>query len=201
MDGADSLVARTLTRDMARKVLVLLLDPVSRETLEGAVESAEGEDVVVYVVAPARVGPLEWLATDERRAHGEAGARVLEAEWLLAGAAEIGGETGASDPVLAVTDALERFAADELLVVGTGTIDPALLRALRTLGLPVRVSGLVVGRDTLRGRAAETLRSLTSGRSTATPFVAFVAANLGLLLLAILGAAIVGLAVWLAETL
>jgi len=161
------------------------------------VAALDAEEASVYIVAPSHPGPLEWLASDEVRAHGEASARVLEAEWLLAGVAELGGEAGVSDPVLAVADALERFAADEIVLVGSGLVDPSLLASLRSFGLPVSLHGLRAGPRGVRSRARGVVRGLTSGRSAATPFAAFVAANLGLLLLAICGSLLVALVVWL----
>jgi len=182
---------------MGRRLLVLLLDVASREELDGVVAEADADEVSVYIVAPSHVGPLEWLATDEERAHGEASARVLEAEWLLAGAAELGGEAAVSDPVLAVADALKRFAADEIVLVGSGTVDPLLLSSLRSFGLPISLHGVRPGPRNARSRARGIVRGLTSGRSSATPFVAFLAANLGLLALAILGSLLVAVIVWL----
>lgn len=179
--------------------LVVLMGAVSRDELETAVASDAGA-VSIYVVAPSHVGPLEWLATDEERAHGEAAARVLEAEWLLEGVAETGGEAGEPDPVVAVGDALEHFPADDIVLVGGGTIDTALLASLRGFGLPVRLSGVRLVEASARSRARGLIRSLGSGRSAATPFVAFVGANLGLLALAVLGSLLVALIVWLVET-
>src|SRR6478735_5532894 len=126
---------------MARNLLILLLDEVSREELEGAI----GDDFPsVYIVAPANVGPLEWLATDEARAQGEAEARVLAAEWLLAGSAAVGGERGNPDPVQAVEDGLDRFPADEVVVVGHGSLDEELVDGLRRFGVPVTWTGLTL---------------------------------------------------------
>ena len=76
--------------------------------------------MAVYIVAPSDVNALDWLATDEGQANREAATRVLAAEWLLDGISELGGEAGDADPVLAITDALQRFPADEIVVVGNG---------------------------------------------------------------------------------
>jgi len=183
-----------------KRVLVVLVGPVTRAQLEDAVGDDDPE-ISVYVVAPSRVGPLEWLATDERRAQGEAAARVLEAEWLLADAADTGGEAGESDPVLAVADALERFPAQEIVLAGDGSIDGVLLEALRSFDLPIRTSGIGLAPGGATARIREFGRSLRSGRSSATPFAAFVAANLGLLGLALLGSLLVALVVWLVSVL
>jgi hypothetical protein len=186
---------------VGRQLLILLLDDATETELEAAVEEHGGGYPSVYVVAPAHVKALEWLATDEARAHGEADVRALEAEWLLAGSAEIGGgEAGSSDPVQAVADALERFPADEIVVVGSGEIDPHLLPQLRALGPPVSSSGLTVRPESWRTRIRAATSGLSSGRNESTPWVAFVGANLGLLLIAIVIAAVGMLIVWLATS-
>jgi hypothetical protein len=181
---------------MGRNLMILLLDEVSREELEAAIE---GEDSfpAVYVVAPAQVGPLEWLATDERRAQSEAEARVLEAEWLLAGSAAVGGQSGNADPVQAVEDALDGFPADEVVVVGHGALDEEILTGLRRLGVPVTWSGLTLQERSFRSRWRHQMRTLGSGRSEGTPWVAFIGANLGLLLIGVVIALIASLLVWI----
>ncbi len=126
---------------MARLLLVLL-EGVSRAELERAVTESSEKAESVYIVAPSRVGALEWLATDEDRARGAAAARVLEAEWLLEGVAEVGGEAGEADVVLAVRDALEHFPADETVLVGQGAVDGPLVRSLAALGVSLRLSGV-----------------------------------------------------------
>jgi hypothetical protein len=184
---------------VGRNLLILLLDEVSREELVTAI----GDDGFpsVYIVAPAQVGPLEWLATDERRAQGEAEARVLAAEWLLAGSAAVGGQSGNPDPVQAVEDALDGFSADEVVIVGHGALDEELLTGLRTLGVPVTWSGLRLQEPSFRSRWRHRMRTLGSGRSEGTPWVAFVGANLGLLLIGVVIALIASLIVWVIRAL
>jgi hypothetical protein len=184
---------------MGRNLLLLLLDEVSREELETAIDDDGFPSV--YIVAPAQVGPLEWLATDERRAQGEAEARVLAAEWLLAGSAAVGGESGSPDPVQAVEDALDRFPADELVVVGHGSLDEELLTGLRGFGVPVTWSGLTLLEPSFRSRWRERMRALGSGRSDGTPWVAFIGANLGLLLIGVVIALVASLIVWIIRAL
>jgi len=183
---------------MSRHLLIILLDGASRAEIHAAVDPQGDGHLTIYVVAPAHVGPLEWLATDEGRAQREAGARVLEAEWLLADAGEVSGDAGEADPVLAVEDALRLFPADEIAVVGRGDLDASLLTSLRSFGLPVTWTGLALGPATLRSRERGIVRTLVSGRSMATPFVAFVGSNLGFLLLAVVASLLAALVVWLA---
>jgi hypothetical protein len=182
---------------MTRRLMVVLLDAASRAELEAAIADEGDGSPSIYVVAPSHVGPLEWLATDEDRAHGEAGARAIEAEWLLADAGDVAGEVGDPDPVLAVEDALRRFPADEIVVVGNA-LDASLLSSLRSFRLPVTWTGLSLSPATRRTRTREMIRALASGRSDGTPFVAFVGANLGLLLIAVAASLLALLLIWVA---
>ena len=62
---------------MTRNLLVVLLGDASFAELRSAVEARADGSPHVYVVAPAHVGPLHWLATDEQAARDEAGVRAL----------------------------------------------------------------------------------------------------------------------------
>ena len=73
-----------------RNVLVVLLEDGFESSLRQAIAEREDGTPKVHVVAPASVGPLEWLATDEDAAPTEASVRGLEAEWSLAENAEVG---------------------------------------------------------------------------------------------------------------
>ena len=151
---------------------------------------------VVHIVAPARVGAVEWLATDEDAARTEAELRALQAEWVLQGKAQVDGEAGDSDAVLAAKDALRRFPADEILLVGGAGEDGGTESSIRQLGLPVRrVPAATRARE--RKRLREAMRALARGGSKATPFVLFVAVNGALLMLAGLIALVVLLVLWL----
>ncbi len=178
---------------MAKNLLVVLLGDAAPSELRSAVEEHDDGSGPpnVYVVAPMHVGPLHWLATDEQDARDEASVRALEAEWIL-GQEAVGGEAGEADPTLAIEDALRRFAADEILLVG-GPPDGSLVDSIRGLGVPIAYAGRGNG-----GRFRETVRGFTSGRNAATPFVAFVGANLALLALGVLLTLIVAAIVWLA---
>ncbi len=186
---------------MTRQLIVVLLESVSQEELRAAVDVYAGEEAVVTIVAPSHPGALAWLATDEAPANAAASVRALEAEWLLEGIAEVAGEVTAADPVVGVVDVLEHFPAEEIVLVGSGVVDAELVAALRSLGLPLRLSGVLEGPVTASSRLRAWLRGLSSGRDPATPFVALIAANLGLVAIAIAGSLLVGLVVWLAGAL
>jgi hypothetical protein len=182
---------------VARNLLVVLLSEASLPELRSAVAQRADGLPNVYVVAPAQVGPLRWLATDEQAARDEAAVRALEAEWLLTGEALVGGAAGEADPTLAVEDALRRFPADEILLVGGGAADGRLQTSLRRLGVPITCVGRSPPAPARHTRLRETVRALASGRSSATPFVAFAGANLALLLIGLLITLVVALIVWL----
>jgi hypothetical protein len=180
----------------ARNLLVLVLPDASEAAMRGAIAARANGEPAVHVVAPTRVGPLEWLATDEDEARSEAEIRALEAEWTLADQADVAGEAGDVDPVLAVDDALRSFPADEILIVGGASENGLLEASLRRFGLPVtRVGGSLPPPEHQQLR--EEARAIVGGRSKATPFVFFAAVNLTLLALAALITAIVLLVLWL----
>jgi hypothetical protein len=178
----------------AHNLLVVLLSGATRLQLRGAVERYGEEWPEVHVVAPVRIGAIDWLATDEDAARAEADARALEAEWILADEGDVEGEAGDLDAVQAVEDALRSFPADEILLVGSGE-DGTLEAAMGGFGLPVRRIG--VPREGAGGPLRRGARAFAAGRSRATPFVAFALANLFLLLAAVVISVIVLLVVWL----
>jgi hypothetical protein len=182
---------------VTRNLLVVLLGDASLSELRSAVEERADGMPNVYVVAPAHVGPLHWLATDEQAAREEAGVRALEAEWILAGDAAVGGGAGEADPTLAVEDALRRFPADEILLVGGGPVDSSLQASLRRLGVPIAWVGRSPPTSGNGSQLQDAMRGLASGRSSATPFVAFAGANLALLLIGLVITVVVALIVWL----
>jgi hypothetical protein len=166
-------------------LLVVLVDddlqPELRHEIEGRPEPVEG----VHVVAPTKPGALHWLATDEGEARSEAAARGIGAEWSLAHDIDVAGEVGETDPLLAVEDALQTFPADEILLVEDPERDDGLETSLQRYGLPVtRVPSAT--RPARHAPWREAVRSLVGGRSDATPFVAFVGANVALFVLAAL---------------
>ena len=182
---------------VTRNLLVVLLKDASLSELRAAVEERGGAMPNVYAVAPAHVGPLHWLATDEQAAREEAGVRALEAEWILSDGAAVGGEAGEADPTLAVQDALRRFPAHEILLIGGEASDRSLQASLQGLGVPITWVGESPPTSGHRSRLRATARGLASGRSSATPFVAFAGANLALLLIGLVITLVVALILWL----
>jgi hypothetical protein len=104
---------------------------------------------------------------------------------------------GPSQLASQVKDALRRFPADEILLVGGGATDSSLQTSLRGLGLPITWVGQSPPARGNRSRLRDAVRGLASGRSSATPFVAFAGANLALLLIGLLITLVVALIVWL----
>ena len=84
--------------------------------------------------------------------------------------------------MVAVGDALEHFPADEIVLVGTARSTPSLL-VVAALVRPPRETERRRGSARAAPGAARGRSSAASPRAgaRATPFVAFVAANLGLL--------------------
>ncbi len=102
-----------------KRVLVVPTAPVDDSLLRDRLREHAGADAEVRVVAPASdLSPLEWLASDEDEARGEAAEIARTAEKAVqpeAGHVDI--EVGDSDPVQAIEDALREFPADEVVVV------------------------------------------------------------------------------------
>ena len=107
-------------------MLVVATAPVEETVLRDRVREHAGPDAEVRVVAPASdLSPLEWLATDEDEARGEAAGIARSAERAVQSeAGRVETEVGDSDPVQAIEDALRQFPADELIIV-TRTGDKA----------------------------------------------------------------------------
>jgi hypothetical protein len=178
-------------------LLVLLLDDDAEPSeLQREIARRRG-DVHVLLVVPAHVGPLSWYATDEHEAQVEAADQTRHAGRRLAGIAEhVEADSGESDPVLAVGDALEEFAATEIVIAGGEGTNGALESSLQRFGLPVTRLGPEP--DDSRGdRLRELGRGVMSGRSSATPY-AIVVGVMAVLAAAVLLMLAVGLLVlWL----
>jgi hypothetical protein len=135
----------------AKRLLVVATVQVEETILRDRVREHVGQDAEVRVVAPASdLSPLQWLATDEDEARGEAAdiARSVERA-VQPEAGRVETEVGDSDPVQAIEDALRQFPADEVVVVTRPGDDAGWLEkdsaaeASERFGLPV--THLVVG--------------------------------------------------------
>jgi hypothetical protein len=137
-----------------RRILVVTTAPVEGDALRERVrEHAAGEEAELRVVATASdLSPLDWLATDEDQARGEAAERAAGVGKAVAPEAEaVEAEVGDSDPVQAIEDALRTFPADELLLVTRRDDDAGWLEegaAAETLArFSLPVTHLVVDAD------------------------------------------------------
>lgn len=174
-------------------LLVVLLEGGSRAELQQAIAERGGEPNV-RVVAPAAVGKLEWLTSDEDAARAAADRRAARAAATLEDQASTEVEQGDTDPVLAVEDALRTFPAEEILIVG-GEDDAVLELSLLPLGLPVTRVG--AARSPERGDGVvRGARRVAEGRSPATPFAFLAGVNLVVLLVAAAIVLLVVLAIW-----
>jgi hypothetical protein len=102
-----------------KRLLVVATAPIDDSLLRDRLREHAGPDAEVRVVAPASdLSPLEWLASDEDEARGEAAeiARSVE-KAAQPEARRVEAAVGDSDPVQAIEDALRLFPADEVLVV------------------------------------------------------------------------------------
>ena len=102
-----------------KRLLVVATAPVEEALLRDRLGEHAGPDAEVRVVAPASdLSPLQWLASDEDEARGEAAEIARTAERAAEpGAGRVEAEVGDADPVQAIEDALRQFPADEVLVV------------------------------------------------------------------------------------
>jgi hypothetical protein len=102
-----------------KRLLVVATAPIDDSLLRDRLREHAGPDAEVRVVAPASdLSPLEWLASDEDEARGEAAEIARSAETAAQPEARrVEAAVGDSDPVQAIEDALRQFPADEVLVV------------------------------------------------------------------------------------
>jgi hypothetical protein len=103
-----------------RRLLVVTTAAVDPQALRERVHRhTGGQAAEVKIVAPAAdVSPLQWLASDEDAARGDAERVAEESAAAVAGEARVeGAEVGDTDPVQAIEDALRTFPADEVIVI------------------------------------------------------------------------------------
>jgi hypothetical protein len=101
---------------MAERIIVLVTEPISGDALR----SALGRDVAtaeVLVIAPALTTRFRWLTGQVDEDIGRAEEVQEETvERLDEESIDAAGDTGESDPLLALQDALQTFAADRIVL-------------------------------------------------------------------------------------
>jgi GABA permease len=99
------------------KVLVLASEPVSGEMLKVAIGEERAKGAEVLVVAPALNSRLRFWMSDPDPAIERAEAVQEETvERMDEEGIDAAGDTGESDPVLAIQDTLQTFAADQIVL-------------------------------------------------------------------------------------
>ena len=102
---------------MGKKILALVSEPVSADALRSAIGDEDAGDAEVLVVAPALSSRKRFLLADPDPAIERAEAVQEETvERLDEEGVDAAGDTGESDPLLAIQDALQTFAADEIVL-------------------------------------------------------------------------------------
>jgi hypothetical protein len=101
---------------MGRKVLALVAEPISGDTLKSAIGNG-GDDMQVMVVAPAFDSKARFWASDSDDAIARADQVQQETvERMAEDDVDAVGDTGETDPLLALQDALATFPADEIVI-------------------------------------------------------------------------------------
>jgi hypothetical protein len=102
---------------MGKRILAVVSEPVSAEVLKNAIGEGDAADAEVLVVAPALSSKKRFLLADPDPAI-ERAEQVQEetVERLDEEGLDAAGDTGESDPLLAIQDALQTFAADEIVL-------------------------------------------------------------------------------------
>src|SRR5262245_13049424 len=97
---------------------------VANETLEGAalpdlirLEGGRAQPADVLVLAPALNSRVRYWLSDEDEARRSAGLRLAASlDRLSAGGIEAGGLVGDADPLQAISDALQQFDAQQIVI-------------------------------------------------------------------------------------
>ena len=137
--GTCMLMQPTSPTTEPRNVLIVVTTDV--EPGESSIPKLEGANV--RVVAPlTQLSRLQWLANDEDAERVAAGLRADHiANQVTADADTVASDT--DDVILAIKDALQEFAADEILIVTSPDADKswleegASLKAVAAFNLPV----------------------------------------------------------------
>jgi hypothetical protein len=98
----------------ARKVLVVMTEPVDPDALSSRLEAELRADDETSIVASTELSPLEWLANDEDEAREQAEEIAEQGAEAVTQPAQAA--VGDPDPVQAVEDSLRVFPADLLVV-------------------------------------------------------------------------------------
>lgn len=102
---------------MAKKILALVSEPVSGETLKHAVDGERAEAAEVLVVAPAlNTRTRFWLSDPDPAIERAEQVQEETVERMDEEGIDAAGDTGESDPLLAIQDALQTFPADEVVL-------------------------------------------------------------------------------------
>jgi hypothetical protein len=187
-----------MTTRQGTNLLVLLLGDTTPAHLREVLARRPEPAARIHIVASPIVSPLDWLATAEDSSHQKAEARVLNAEWTLADQLSVDGEVADVDPIQAVEDTLRDFPADEILIAGDAA-DSDLEDALRRFNLPITRAESPPRPG--HSPAYRALRSLASGRNSATPLTLFVGVNAVVGLFGLLFSLLLVLVLWLTGTL
>jgi hypothetical protein len=102
---------------MGKRILAVVSEPVSAEALKNAIGEDDAADAEVLVVAPALSSKKRFILADPDPGI-ERAEQVQEetVERLDEEGVDAAGDTGESDPLLAIQDALQTFAADEIVL-------------------------------------------------------------------------------------
>jgi len=157
-----------------RRILVLANEAIDGATRQDAIKPGNGETrVEVLVIAPALNSRLRHWISDEDEARRSASARLAATlEHLRTAGVEAEGRVGDPDPVQAITDALHRFEAHEIVIATNRDAHPHWLardlvgRARRRFIQPVAhvvakpsADSKLVSESTTRGRPVRLARS------------------------------------------
>jgi hypothetical protein len=102
---------------MAKRILALTSEPISADALRSAVGADVADDAEVLVVAPALNTKTHFFLADPDPAIERAEAIQQESvERLDEEGIDAAGDTGEEDPLLALSDALTTYPADEIVL-------------------------------------------------------------------------------------
>jgi GABA permease len=102
----------------AQKIITVVSEPISADAIRSALGDDGLDEAEVLVIAPALISRLRWTLADPdpaiRRAEEvqEESVARLDAEGV-----DAVGDTGESDPLLAISDSLQTFEADRIVLI------------------------------------------------------------------------------------